>query len=125
MVATGPRCAAPAQCTMLQPRALTLQPRCPTLQSERQCCNRPVVPFDFLRAGFSHKIVVFSEMKTAPFQNRTFLNACVCQRLANGVWVLAAVPLASHARLAPAEERHALRAEAMRCFRCTPAEGAC
>ncbi len=76
------------------------------------------------RAVFSHKIVVFSEMKTAPFQNRTFLNACVCQRLANGVWVLAAVPLASHARLAPAEERHALRAEAMRCFRCTPAEGA-
>ena len=80
------------------------------------------VRFDVVERANSHQIVIFSEMKTAPFQNRTFLNLCVCRELSSGVWILAAVPLGSHPRISPQSERHALRAEAMRGFRLTPVE---
>ena len=79
------------------------------------------VRFDVLERASSHQVIIFSELKTAPFQNRTFLNLSVCQKLSANVWLWVTVPLSSHARIGPHDELHAVRAEAMRCCRMTAA----
>jgi hypothetical protein len=65
--------------------------------------------------------VVFTEKKTAPFHNRTFLNVLLWQNVCNTpltyVWVT--VPIEHHAKIAPEDEAHAIRAEGMRCIRAT------
>jgi hypothetical protein len=77
------------------------------------------VRYEVLERPSTHAVVVYTEMKTAPFQNRTFLNLIVCQKRSNDVWICAAVPQNSHARIGPHDEQHTLRAEATRCFRLT------
>ena len=70
-----------------------------------------------------HHTVVFAEKKTAPFLNRTFLNALLWQKVSDTpltyVWVT--VPIEHHAKLAPEDEAHAIRAEGVRCVRATQA----
>jgi hypothetical protein len=78
-----------------------------------------VARFELIERANSHQGVTFVEMKTAPFQNRTFLNVLVCQKVSNNVWVWATVPLSSHARIDPQDEKHAVRGEGIRCFRLT------
>ena len=81
----------------------------PSVTVRLECLERPN----------THAVVVYIEMKTAPFQNRTFLNLIVCQKLSSSVWICVAVPQNSHARIGPHDELHAVRAEATRCFRLT------
>ena len=68
-----------------------------------------------------HHFVSYYEVKTAPFQNRTFLSSLVCQQLSDQpptfVWVV--VPLAEHPSVRPIDEQHAVRAEGARCARLT------
>ena len=77
------------------------------------------VRFELIERTNSHQAILYVEMKTAPFKNRTFLNVLVCQKLSDTVWVWALVPLSSHARIGPQDEKNAVRAEVMRCFRLT------
>jgi hypothetical protein len=68
-----------------------------------------------------HHTVVFTEKKTAPFHNRTFLNVLLWQKVSDTpltyVWVT--VPIEDHAKISPEDEAHAIRAEATRCVRAT------
>jgi hypothetical protein len=68
-----------------------------------------------------HHTVAFGERKIAPFQNRTFLNVLLWQKVSDTpltyVWVT--VPIESHAKIAPEDEAHSVRAELARCIRAT------
>jgi hypothetical protein len=68
-----------------------------------------------------HHIVGYNENHTPGFQNRTFLNSVLWQQLSAEprIFVLCAVPIGHHFQIAPADEKHALRAETMRFFRFT------
>jgi hypothetical protein len=76
---------------------------------------------EVLEVRSPHYTVVFLEKKSAPFQNRTFLNALLWQKVSDTpltyVWVT--VPIESHAKIAPEDEAHAIRAEGTRCIRAT------
>jgi hypothetical protein len=65
--------------------------------------------------------VAFSEMRTAPLHNRTFMNALVWQKVSDAppsyVWV--AAPIKEHSKVPARDEAHAVRAEVTRCCRIT------
>ncbi len=66
-------------------------------------------------------VIVFIELKTPPFRNRTWLTSMVCKRICDDpqqfVWVGA--PLDAHPSIRPEDEEHAIRADGMRCLRLT------
>jgi hypothetical protein len=80
---------------------------------------------EVLEVKSPHHTVVFLERKTAPFLNRTFLNALLWQKVSDTpltfVWV--AVPIEHHAKITPEDEVHAIRAEGTRCIRATQTAG--
>jgi len=65
--------------------------------------------------------IVFIELKTPPFKNRTWLTSMVCKRICDDpptfLWV--GVPLDTHPSIRPDDEHHAIRAEGSRCLRLT------
>ncbi len=67
----------------------------------------------------AHYTVTFSEVKTAPFRNRTFLQAFVQRKLSETQFVWCTYPIANHSTVCPSDESHALRAEVVRCIRLT------
>jgi hypothetical protein len=77
---------------------------------------------EVLEVRSPHHTVVFSEMKAAPLQNRTILNAQLWQKVSDTpltyVWVT--VPIEGHAKIAPEDEAYSVRAELSRCIRATP-----
>jgi hypothetical protein len=76
---------------------------------------------EVLEVKSPHHAVAFFEKKPAPFQNRTFLNVLlwekVCDTPLTYVWVT--VPIEHHVKISREDEAHAIRAEAMRCVRAT------
>jgi hypothetical protein len=76
---------------------------------------------EILEVRSPHNTVVFTEKKTAPLHNRTFLNVLLWQKVCDMpltyVWVT--VPIESHAKIVPIDEAHAIRAEVVRCVRAT------
>jgi hypothetical protein len=60
------------------------------------------------------------EKKTEPFLNRTWLLSLVWKKILDApptyIWV--AAPRDQHAKIAPADEAHAIRAVGTRCVRC-------
>ena len=86
-----------------------------TINKEQEVCN------EIREVKNPHHFVSYYEVKTAPFQNRTFLSSLVCQQLSDQpptfVWVVA--PLAEHPSVRPIDELHAVRAEGARCARLT------
>jgi hypothetical protein len=79
------------------------------------------VRWELLEAKNLHHIVCLSEMKTAPFQNRTFLSAILWRKLSDTppAYVVVTVPIERHAKLHPQDEAHAVRAEMKRVFEIT------
>jgi hypothetical protein len=67
----------------------------------------------------SHHIVEFYECKTAPFRNRTFLQALVWKKLSDTQFVWCLAPIADHPSVTPSDERGTVRAEAVRVLRFT------
>ena len=67
----------------------------------------------------AHCSVTFSEVKTAPFRNRTFLQALVWKKLSDATYVWCTYPIANHSTVRPSDESHAVRAELVRCIRLT------
>lgn len=67
------------------------------------------------------RTVVFLEFKTAPFQNRTALQALVWKKVSESppVYVWASVPIGRHHSVGPQDETGTVRAEFLRCFRLT------
>jgi hypothetical protein len=76
---------------------------------------------EVLEVKSPHHTVVFLEKKTAPFHNRTWLNALLWQKVSDTpltyVWVT--VPIEHHAKISAEDEAQAIRAEASRCIRVT------
>jgi hypothetical protein len=76
---------------------------------------------EVLEVRSPHHTVVFFETKSAPLCNRTILNAQLWQKVSDApltyVWVT--VPIESHAKVAPEDEAHSVRAELVRCIRAT------
>jgi hypothetical protein len=76
---------------------------------------------EVLEVKSPHHTVVFLEKRTAPFQNRTFLNALLWQKVSDTpltyAWVT--VPIEHHGKVSMEDEAHAIRAEAVRCVRAT------
>ena len=66
-----------------------------------------------------HHSVTFNEVKTAPFQNRTFLQAVLWKKLSDTQFVWCTYPIADHPTVQPSDESHAVRAELVRCIRAT------
>ncbi len=68
-----------------------------------------------------HHTVVFSEMKTAPLRNRTFMGAMFWQKVSDApasyIWV--AVPIKDHPKVTIEQEAHAVRGEVARCAQLT------
>ena len=83
--------------------------------------RRVIVRFEVVQNVNDHHVVIFTEVKTAPFHNRTFLTSSVCKKISDDpptwVWVTASIP--GHGRIRPEDERHAVRGEVMRCCRLT------
>ncbi len=79
------------------------------------------VRFELLEVKNLHHIVCLSEMKTSPFQNRTFLGALIWRKISDAppTYVVIAVPVERHAKLPPQDEAHAVRAEVRRVFQIT------
>lgn len=77
------------------------------------------VRLDIREVVNAHHVIVFTEKKTAPFQNRTFLSALTWKKLSDTQYVWCSYPIADHPSLQPSDENHAVRAEAMRCLRLT------
>ena len=79
------------------------------------------VRLDLLEHINDHHAVVFVEKAAAPFDNRTFLNAMVVKELSEDgtQFLFSTAPIASHPRIRPEDERHAVRGEAMRFWRVT------
>jgi hypothetical protein len=79
------------------------------------------VRYEILEVRSLHHIVVFFEIKSPPFQNRTFLQSLIWQKVSDVpltyVWVN--VPIAHHDKVPPEQEAHALRALGARSIRCT------
>ncbi len=67
----------------------------------------------------AHYSVTFTEKKTAPFRNRTFLQALVQRKLSDATYVWCTYPIANHSTVRPSDESHAVRAELVRCIRLT------
>jgi len=67
------------------------------------------------------RTVVFLEFKTAPFRNRTALQALVWKKVSESppAYVWASLPIERHDSVRPQDEAHAVRAEFLRCFRLT------
>jgi hypothetical protein len=80
-----------------------------------------IVRFEVVQNVSDHHVVIFTEAKAAPFQNRTFLTSLICKKISDDpptwVWVTASIP--GHGRIRPEDERHAVRGEVMRCCRLT------
>ena len=66
-----------------------------------------------------HHSVTFNEVKTAPFQNRTFLQAVLRKKLSNTQFFWCTYPIADHPTVRPSDESHTVRAEGVRCIRLT------
>ena len=79
------------------------------------------VRFEVLSTINDHHKVVYTEVKTAPFTNRTFLTSFVCLKISlePPTWVWVALPIPAHPRIRPEDERHAVRGEVMRCCKLT------
>jgi hypothetical protein len=79
------------------------------------------VRYETLEVKNCHHIVVLCEMKTAPFLNRTWLNALLWRKVSDSpltyLWV--AVPIDRHDKLREEDEAHAIRAKGIRSFRLT------
>ena len=69
----------------------------------------------------AHHTVTFSTYQSSGLQNRTFLNSIVAKQVAEDppTYVVAMVPIPSHAKIGPNDEAGAIRAESVRSFRCT------
>jgi hypothetical protein len=66
-----------------------------------------------------HYSVTFNEVKTAPFRNRTFLQAVLRKKLSETHFFWCTYPIANHSTVRPSDESHAVRAELVRCIRLT------
>ena len=79
------------------------------------------VRYELLEWVSLHHIVCLYEVKRGPFQNRTFLNSSLWQKVSDAplayFWV--SVPVESHAKVSREHEAHAVRAEGYRCLKCT------
>ena len=79
------------------------------------------VRYECLEVKNLHHIVMYYEMKTTPYQNRTFLNSLLWQKLSDApltyIWV--SVPIELHDKVPPEQEKHAVRADGLRFLRCT------
>jgi hypothetical protein len=68
-----------------------------------------------------HHTVVFSEMKTAPLGNRTFMGAMLWQKVSDApvtyIWVF--IPIKDHPKVPIEQEAHAVRGEVARCVQLT------
>jgi hypothetical protein len=67
------------------------------------------------------QMIVFYEVKAAPFHNRTFLSSFVWQKVSDTplTFVFVTAPIELHDKVPPEREAHAVRAEGWRCFRLT------
>ena len=82
--------------------------------------NRDVELFlDVKEVRSAHCTIVFSEFKTAPFRNRTFLQHVMWKKLSDSQYVWCLSPVADHPSVSPSDESHAIRAEANRVLRFT------
>ena len=79
------------------------------------------VRYEVVEVRNTRDAVVFLEKKTAPFQNRTFLNALLWQKVCDTpltyIWVT--VPIERNSKISLDDEAHAIRAEVTRCVRAT------
>lgn len=89
--------------------------------NESQLNSEVDVRYEILEVKSLRHMVAFSEMKTAPLLNRTFMGAMLWQKICEApvtyVWV--AVPIEGHPKVPAEEEAHALRGEVTRCFQLT------
>jgi len=88
--------------------------------------NRNVtVRFEVVGAVNDHHKIVFTETKTLPFSNRTFLTSLICKKISDDppTWGWVTVSIPGHARMRPEDEQHAVRGEVMRCVRLTAVSG--
>jgi hypothetical protein len=84
--------------------------------------NRDVmVRFEILEKVNDHHNAIFTEVKTAPFTNRTFVNSLICRKILDDppTWAWVAIPVPGHARVRPEDERGTVRAEVFRSVRVT------
>ncbi len=84
--------------------------------------NNPTTTVKYeVREVCDARTIVFLEFKTAPFQNRTALQALVWKKVSESpaVYVWASVPIERHSSVNPQDEAHAVRSEFLRCFRLT------
>jgi hypothetical protein len=79
------------------------------------------VRFEVLEVKSLHHTVFFSEIKTAPLQNRTFLGALVWRKISDVplTYVLVAAPVECHDKLSIEQDANAVRAEVRRVLRLT------
>ena len=78
--------------------------------------------FEVLATVNEHHVVLFMEKRPGkPVRDRTFLSSVVCMRLSEEPlsYAVASVPIEHHPRISHADERHSIRAEAMRSYRLT------
>ncbi len=74
----------------------------------------------------AHQTIIFNRVRAPCISDRTFLTSIVAQRVADDppTYVLVGAPIAHHAKIAPKDEKGAVRAENCRAFRLTEvAEG--
>ena len=79
------------------------------------------VRHDVVEVKNLHHMVISDERKTAPFENRCFLQANLWRKVSDAplVYVWLTVPIEHHDKVPPASEAHAVRAKAIRCLRAT------
>ena len=82
-----------------------------------------VVRAHVLETPNAHHTITFSRYRATGISDRTFLNSIVAKKVAEDplTYAVALVPIPSHAKIGPKDEKGAVRAELYRSFRLTEA----
>jgi hypothetical protein len=82
--------------------------------------------FEVVEHVNAHHTIVFTRCKATGISDRTFLNSTVAKRVEDDppIYMLVSLPIAHHDKIAPKDEKGAVRAEACRAWKLTEvAEG--
>jgi hypothetical protein len=79
------------------------------------------VRYEILEVKNLHHIVVFYEVRTAPFRNRTFMSSSIWRKVCDAplTYIWATIPIERHDKVSPEQEAHAVRAHGSRCLKLT------
>ena len=84
--------------------------------------NRDLYPcYEVREVVNGHHSIMFNEIRTSPFQNRTMVVSLLWKKVCNEplTYVWCAVSIDGHASVRPEDEAHTLRADLSRCVRLT------